>query len=100
MQHDTRGSSESYHHISLLVADKGGARVRRVLRSEVVASSGKFINLRQVSCEAVIAPGRTYTVFVSTYRQAVLVVVPRASHTPGASPIPKHAIVGGRQYTR
>ena len=66
-QHDTRGSTESYYYILLLVADKGGARVRRVLRSEVVASSGKFVNLRQVSCEASLAAGRTYTVYVSTF---------------------------------
>jgi len=66
-QHDTRGSAESYHHIGLLVVDKGGERVRRVLRSEVIASSGKFVNLRQVSCDAVLEPGSTYTVFVSTY---------------------------------
>ena len=51
----------------MLVVDKGGDRVRRVLRSEVAGSSGKYVNMRQVSCEAVLFPGRTYTIFVSTF---------------------------------
>jgi len=51
----------------MLVADKGGELVRRILRSEVVATSGKFVNLRQVSCEATLIAGRTYTIFVSTF---------------------------------
>ena len=68
-QRDTRGTANSlcYHHISLLVVDRGGERVRRVMRTELLGSSGHFVNLRQVSCEARIPAGRVCTVFVSTY---------------------------------
>ena len=67
-QRDARGTGALLHHIHVMVAYKGGLRCRRVLRSERVCSSGQYINLRQVSCEATLERrAEPYTIFVSTY---------------------------------
>jgi hypothetical protein len=95
-QRDARGTGALLHHIHVMVAYKGGLRCRRVLRSERVCSSGQYINLRQVSCEATLERrAEPYTIFVSTYapgEEASFVLAVYSDRPVGLAPIDPEAV--------
>ena len=69
-QGDARGTDRELFFIHLLVAEVDGERVghQPLLKSALRASTGKYINFRQVACEATLEPRpKPFTVFVSTF---------------------------------
>ena len=68
----------------------------RIARSERVCSSGQYINLRQVSCEATLERrAEPYTIFVSTYapgEEASFVLAVYSDRPVGLAPIDPEAV--------
>jgi len=63
----TATGGAAYKFVSLLVLQKNGLRAHDVKKSELVAGNTKCRNAREICAELSLEPGKTYTVFVSTY---------------------------------
>ena len=77
----------------------GGKRVKAIYKGEVVASSGNYCNLREVTAEITLNPtddGQPYTVYVSTFKAGKTCDFVLAAYCKDASPDPAWVDDGNR----
>ncbi|KAJ6232421.1 calpain [Anaeramoeba flamelloides] len=68
-QEDPKFAKRNYWYIGIIVAKKKGKRIKQLLSSEEVISSGDFTNTHEVFVEVKLQPNfDPYTLFFSTFR--------------------------------